>query len=74
MQGSWHAISWGVSLWLSGCSGLFCVGIFHTELRAELLAPVPSKSGYGMSWCAVLSVLSSGPSLLLPSQGEQVLG
>lgn len=50
------------------------MGIFHTELRAELLAPVPSKSGYGMSWCAVLSVLSSGPSLLLPSQGEQVLG
>lgn len=59
MQGSWRAVSWGVSLWLPSCSGLFCVGIFHTQLRAELLAPVASsKSGYGVSQCAVLSVLS----------------
>lgn len=45
------------------CCGLFCVGIFHTQLRAELLAPVvSSKSGYGMSWCPVPSVLSiQGP-------------
>lgn len=35
------------------------MGIFHMQLRAELLAPVASaKSGYGVSWCAVPSVLS----------------
>lgn len=39
MQGSWHAVSWGVSLWLPSCSWLFCVGIFHMQLRAELLPP-----------------------------------
>lgn len=35
------------------------MGIFHTQLRAELLAPVAlSKSGYGLSWCVVHGVLS----------------
>lgn len=59
-------VSWGVSLWLPSCSGLFCVVIVHTQLRAELLAPVVlRKSSYGVNWCSVPRVLSV-QSLALP--------
>lgn len=60
MQGNWHAVRWSMSLWLPRCSWLFCLGIFHMHLRAELLPPaVLNKSGYSMSRCAVPSVLSA---------------
>lgn len=69
MQGSWRAVSWGVRLWLPCCSWLLCVGIFHKQLRAELLPLAAlSKSGYSIGvQCPVCCPLRA--QLIAPFRG-----